>query len=149
MTVTGENSPTSKFVELRSDFADVRFRSKTSYREVFEYLKQSAWKYLPLLDDRNRHAERNTDTPTSLADEYSLISVNIKNINPIADAVAEGLQIADGSSLQLMFNPVGDKLSMQVSSEYIERKRMLITRLSVNAVNHGDSLAVYASAEDP
>ena len=148
MTVTGENSPTSKFVELRSDFADVRFRSKTSYREVFEYLKQSAWKYLPLLPDRRDRAERSAAEQTSPADEYSLISVNIKNINPIADAVAEGLQIADGSSLQLMFNPVGDKLSMQVSSEYIERKRMLITRLSVNAVNHGDSLAVYASAED-
>jgi len=148
MTVTGENSATSKFVELRSDFADVKFRSKTSYREVFEYLKLSAWKYLPILYDRDKYAERNVPPPTSLADEYSLLSVQVKNINPIADAVSDGLQIADGSSLQLLFNPVSDKLSMQVASEYIERKRMLITRLNVNAVNHGDSLAVYASAED-
>ena len=47
MTVTGENSARSKLVELRSDFADATFRSKTSYREVFEYLRRSAWKYLP------------------------------------------------------------------------------------------------------
>ena len=34
----GGNSARSKFVELRADFADVTFRSKTSYREIFEYL---------------------------------------------------------------------------------------------------------------
>lgn len=148
MTVTGENSATSKFVELRSDFADATFRSKTSYREVFEYLRLSAWKYLPMLSDRSGAAERDIAPKTAVADDYSLLSVQIKNINPVTDAISEGLQIADGSSLQLLFNPASDKLSMKVSSEYIERKKMLITRLSVNAVNQGDSLAVYASAED-
>jgi len=65
-----------------------------------------------------------------------------------ADAVSTGLQIADGSSLQLLFNPASDQLSLKAASEYIERRRMLATRLSVNASNRGDSLAVYASAED-
>ena len=78
----------------------------------------------------------------------SLLSVNIRNFNPVADAVSTGLQIADGSSLQLLFNPASDQLSLKAASEYIERRRMLATRLSVNASNRGDSLAVYASAED-
>ena len=47
LAVRGKNSMNSKYVELRSDFADVTFRSKTSYREVFAYLRQSAGKYLP------------------------------------------------------------------------------------------------------
>ncbi len=54
MTVTGENSARSKLVELRSDFADATFRSKTSYREVFRYLRASAWKYLPPVAARRR-----------------------------------------------------------------------------------------------
>ena len=62
--------------------------------------------------------------------------------------MSTGLQIADGSSLQLLFNPASDQLSLKAASEYIERRRMLATRLSVNASNRGDSLAVYASAED-
>ena len=147
MTVTGENSERSKFVELRSDFADVTFRSKTSYRTVFEYLRRSAWKYLPMLGGE-KWEETPSERKAAVANDFSLLSVNIRNFNPVADAVSTGLQIADGSSLQLLFNPASDQLSLKAASEYIERRRMLATRLSVNASNRGDSLAVYASAED-
>lgn len=147
LTVRGVNSARSKYLELRSDFADVTFRSKTSYREVFEYLRLSALKYLPLLDRRGRAAVADREGP-SAADDYSLLTVDIRSFNPVADAVSPGLQIADGSLLRLLFNPAGNKLSFRASSEYIERKQLLATRLNVNASNQGDSLAVYASAED-
>ncbi len=145
--VRGENSVESKFIELRSDFADATFRSKTSYRTVFEYLRRSAWRYLPILG----RADPGLDSlgrRTAVANDFSLLSVNVRNFNPVADAVSAGLQIADGSSLQLLFNPASDQLSLKASLEYIERRRMLATRLSVNASNRGDSLEVYASAED-
>ncbi|MDE6375569.1 MAG: hypothetical protein K2L09_07600, partial [Alistipes sp.] len=145
--VTGENSAHSKYVELRSDFADVTFRSKTSYRTVFQYLRESAWKYLPLLSKGARDVPQES-ARTAVADDYSLLSVYIRDFNPVADAVSSGLQIADGSSLQLLFNPASDKLSLKADSEYIERKRLLATRLNINASNRGDSLTVYASAED-
>ncbi|MCM1151559.1 MAG: translocation/assembly module TamB domain-containing protein [Alistipes sp.] len=145
--VTGENSAHSKYVELRSDFADVTFRSKTSYKTVFRYLRESAWKYLPLLGKGGRDRPQE-ESRTAVADDYSLLSVHIRDFNPVADAVSSGLQIADGSSLQLLFNPASDKLSLKADAEYIERKRLLATRLNINASNRGDSLAVYASAED-
>lgn len=147
MTVTGENSENSKLVELRSDFADATFRSKTSYRVVFDYLKRCAWKYLPTLRDTEPLTETAT-RKTAVANDYSLLSVRIRNFNPVADAVSAGLQIADGSSLQMLFNPASDQLSLRASSEYVERKRMLATRLNINASNRGDSLELYASAED-
>ena len=127
MTVTGENSERSKFVELRSDFADVTFRSKTSYRTVFEYLRRSAWKYLPMLGGE-KWEETPSERKAAVANDFSLLSVNIRNFNPVADAVSTGLQIADGSSLQLLFNPASDQLSLKAASEYIERRRMLATR---------------------
>ena len=79
MTVTGENSARSKLVELRSDFADATFRSKTSYREVFEYLRRSAWKYLPLLR-RGEGDPTPRGRKTAVANDYSLLSVNIRHI---------------------------------------------------------------------
>ncbi len=147
MTITGENSASSKFIDLHSTFADATFRSKTSYKQVFEYLQESAWRYLPLLRGENSAAVRAT-RKTAVANDYSLLSVDIRNFNPLADAVSPGLQIADGSSLRLLFNPASDQLSLKATSEYIERDRMLATRLNVNASNRGDSLTVYASAED-
>ena len=116
MTVTGENSAQSKFVELRSDFADATFRSKTSYRTVFEYLRRSAWKYLPMLSEAPPETGP-SERKAAVANDFSLLSVNIRNFNPVADAVSAGLQVADGSSLQLLFNPASDQLSLKASSE--------------------------------
>lgn len=147
MTVSGKNSEHNKLIELRSDFADATFRSKTGYREISHYLRESAWRYLPLL----RSAFEETETHerrASFANDFSLFSVLIRHIDPIADAISPGLQIADGSSLQLLFNPASDQLSLKANSDYVERRNLLATRLSVNASNRGDSLTVYASAED-
>lgn len=147
MTLLGENSAQSKFVELTSDFADVTFRSKTSYKTIFEYLRRSAWKYLPMLGSGDADKSRAT-TKAAMADDYSLLSVIIRDINPITEAISAGLQVADGTSLRLLFNPASDKLSLRASSQYIERRRMLATRLNINASNQGDSLNLYASTED-
>lgn len=147
LTVRGKNSANSKFLELRSDFADATFRSKTSYREVFAYLRQSAWKYLPRLDNhRKREVDKEPALPVS--DNYSQLKVDIRNFNPVADAVSPGLQVAEGSSLNLTFNPANDRLSFRAVSDYIERGDLLAIRLNVNACNTKDSLVVSADAEN-
>ncbi len=148
VVVTGENFPQSKFVELRSDFADATFRSKSGYQTIFNYLRRSAWRYLPLIG-RNAEAEwQQEPRKEAVPNDYSLLDVKIHHFNPIADAISEGLQVADGSSMQLLFNPASDRLSLKLTSDYIERRRMLATRLNVNASNHNDSLTLYASSED-
>ncbi len=147
VSITGENSSTSKFIELHSDFVDATFRSKTGYRTIYDYLRRSAWRYLPLIG-RGEHAEWRHRDGAAVADDYSLLSVNIRSFNPIADAISAGLQIADGSSMQLLFNPASDQLSLNLQSEYIEQRKILATRLNINAANRSDSLTLYASAED-
>jgi len=145
----GKNSANSKLVELRSDFADVTFRSRTSYREVFAYLRRSAEKYLPQLN-RNMDAGAMVASERPAADNYSQLKVDIRDFNPVADAVSPGLQIAKGSSLNLTFNPSNDRLSLRVVSDYIERRDLLAMRLNLNArnTNDSDSLVVSADAEN-
>lgn len=48
----------------------------------------------------------------------------------------------------LRINPANDKLSFEAASDYIERGRMLVTRLNLDAHNRGDSLVFAASTED-
>ncbi|MDE5963099.1 MAG: translocation/assembly module TamB, partial [Alistipes sp.] len=147
LAIRGKNSATSKLIELRSDFADATFRSKTSYREVFAYLRQSAGKYLPQLGGRRKgHDEKKLIEPVS--DNYSQLKVDIRNFDPVIDAVSPGLQIAEGSSLNLTFNPANDRLSFRAVSDYIERGSLLAIRLNVNARNTNDSLVVSADAEN-
>lgn len=146
LLLTGHNTPHSKRIDLRSEFADLSFRSRRGYKEAFGYLRNSLYAYLPLLYDRAEpFAEA---TALTEADDYSSLSIHVKHINPITDAVASGLQVADGSQVQLLFNPASHQLSLRIRSEYIERRNLLATNLSVTAVNQGDSLVMHTSAED-
>ena len=143
----GRNTANSKFIELQSDFADVTFRSKTTYREVFAYLRQRARTYLPSLDNRPP-GEADPELERPLSDNYSQLKVDVRDINPVVDAISPGLQIASGSSLNLTFNPADDRLSFRAVSDYIERGNLLAVRLNLNARNERDSLVVRAEAED-
>ena len=147
LVLTGQNAAGSKYLALESDFADAEFRSKTDYKTVFGYLRTSLEKYVPLLYDERRERTRSAGS-VGVVDDYSVLSVDVKHFTPVADAVSDGLQIADGSQLRLLFNPANDKLSLKATSEYVERDRMLATRLNLNATNRGDSLSVYLQSED-
>ena len=147
LTFVGQNSERSKYLTLQSDFADATFRSKTDYKTVFGYLRSSFEKYVPLLHRKGKTGRR-SESSVGVVDDYSVLSVDVKRFTPIADAIAAGLQIADGSQLRVMFNPANDKLSLKATSEYVERERMLATRLNLNATNRGDSLSVYLRSED-
>ena len=147
VVIVGRNSLSDKFIRLRSDFVDADYEGKTSYKEVFAYLQQRFRDYVPMLDGGPGWQAQHPDT-VELADGYSQLTVNVRKINPLVNAVSPGLQIADGSRLQLRINPANDKLSFEAASDYIERGRMLVTRLNLDAHNRGDSLVFAASTED-
>lgn len=147
VVIVGRNSLSDKFIRLRSDFVDADYEGKTSYKEVFAYLQQRFRDYVPTLDGGPGWQAQHPDT-VELADGYSQLTVNVRKINPLVNAVSPGLQIADGSQLLLRINPANDKLSFEAASDYIERGRMLVTRLNLDAHNWGDSLVFAASTED-
>ena len=147
VVIVGRNSLSDKFIRLRSDFVDADYEGKTSYKEVFAYLQQRFRDYVPTLDGGPGWQAQHPDT-VELADGYSQLTVNVRKINPLVNAVSPGLQIADGSQLLLRINLANDKLSFEAASDYIERGRMLVTRLNLDAHNRGDSLVFAASTED-
>lgn len=147
VVIVGRNSLSDKFIRLRSDFVDADYEGKTSYKEVFAYLQQRFRDYVPTLDGGPGWQAQHPDT-VELADGYSQLTVNVRKINPLVNAVSPGLQIADGSQLLLRINPANDKLSFEAASDYIEWGRMLVTRLNLDAHNRGDSLVFAASTED-
>lgn len=148
IALDSRNDTDSKYIRLSSQFADATFVSKTSYSNVMQYLGKCLHSYIPLLyDNRDSKFERK-DTQNTLADDFSIVNVNIKDINPLMKAIAEGWQIAEGSSVQMLFNPVSNSLTVQARSDYIERDMLLATNLRLNANNLSDSLAMYLNADD-
>ena len=151
LSISLESNEDTRSIKLSSEFADVVFESRNSYKDVVDYLQDIVSVYLPLLygkDDSGcimaHHGEDDADHVHSV----SLLSLKTKDFNPIADAVSQGLQIADGSQIQIMLDPVCDRFIMRARTDYIERDRLLATSLNLNASNDGDSLAVRMTAGD-
>ncbi|MBQ4533224.1 MAG: translocation/assembly module TamB domain-containing protein [Alistipes sp.] len=128
-------------LNLTSDFADATFTGPTSYSDVARYLNVAMRKYLPGLSDADQYVS---------SDEggYSALSVKVKKIDPLLDAISSGLRMAEGTSINFMMNPVSNLLSLRAESQYVERRNMLATNINVNLTNQGDSLAMYLQSED-
>jgi len=154
--VEGRNSDRSKFIRLTSDIADASFISRTSYRDALDYFRRCLHSYIPSFfagaapraADGERPADGTAGKNDTRPDSYSIFEVGIKNFNPVADAVSAGLQIADSTRLKLIFNPSDDRFSLTAASDYVERHRMLATKIRLDASNRDDSLTVYAASED-
>lgn len=149
MTITGRNGIDSKNIELRSDFADVDFRSKTSYKELLPQIQDMLRVYMPTLAPRERHgAEASAANAPADASNYSILRVDVKDTDNLAGVLLPGLVVAKGSKLSLMFNPYIRKFSLSVTSEYLEYGNNFASGIELNGRDEGDSLAVYLRAAD-
>ena len=140
--LTARNVDNRRSLDLASDFVDATFTGPTSYADVITYLKTAMSKYLPGLQFDDVYESRGVD------DGYSALSATVKNIDPLLNAISEGLQLAPGSKLNFMMNPSSNHLTLRAESDYLERGKLLATKLNVNVTNQGDSLAMYLSSED-
>lgn len=149
LVLQGHNNETSKYLHLSSDFADAEYRSRLSYQTIIAYLGRFMESYLPIIKNSTK-AKLHIGEQIAEDDvnDYSLLTVNFKKSNEVAQAIIDGLQIADGTTLRFMFNPTSDLFSLTAQSDYIEYNDMFASRLRVNAGNKGDSLTMYVNAED-
>lgn len=142
MKITARSAEGKRSLNLASDFADAAFTGPTSYAELVRYLSASMRRYLPVISDA-APIDYEGDS-----DGYSALSVTVKNVDPLLDAVSDGLQLARGSKFNFVLNPAANRILLRAESDYLERNNVLATKLNLNVTNQGDSLAMYLSTED-
>ncbi len=148
MTLEGRNSEESKNVELRSDFADIDFRSRTSYKELFPQIRNMLRAYMPMLAPKSDGRPVAAINAPSDASNYSILKVDVKETDNLAGVLLPGLVVAKGSKLSLLFNPYIRKFSLSATSEYLEYKNNFASDIEVNSRDEGDSLTLYLRAGD-
>ncbi len=138
-----------KTLTVNSEYAELAFRSKRGYKDAFEQLSKAMKRYLPDLYPSEAEAlGLSADTLCDAATDYSSLVLNVKHITPITEAISSGLQVADSTRLNLLYNPTAGHISLKLESQFVERDRLFATNLSVSAMNVGDSLVMHATAED-
>ncbi|MFR9503077.1 MAG: translocation/assembly module TamB domain-containing protein [Rikenellaceae bacterium] len=146
ISITARNSAQSKYINLSSDFLDMTFNSKSSFEGLYDYLNEGFREYIPML--YNDHKERKEGRKVTIANNYSTLKVDFKNISPLTNAISTGFNVADNSSFNLMVNPHSERFSLRFESDYIEHRNLAATELNINASNDLNSLSLYATASD-
>lgn len=150
VTVIARNGLESKYIGLSSEFADAEFRSRINYRDMFAYLGDCLWDYIPKLyegGDRENPLPPIEPAMTAAAN-YSVLKLDVKNTDELFDALMPGTRIAPQSSLSFMFNPFVRSFSLTGSSEFIEYGEMLATDIELNSDNKSDSLTLHLTGKD-
>ena len=145
-----QNNADSKQLHMYSSFADIEFKGKLGYKNLFSYFTNSLVNYLPSLKDtpRRRAKQRAEASPVASVDSYYLLRVDVKEANNVAGIFLPGLELAENTQLSFLFNPQSDIFTLNCASDYIERGDFFISNLNLNSRNQGDSILVYLHADD-
>ena len=137
-----------KEIEIKSDFADIQFQSRTNYREIADYIFNALKRYVPLLYD-NVKPTTYAESSTPVADyDYSMLMLQThEELNELLDAVVEGLLVAPDTELSLVFSPQNNHLTLQLGSEALEYKGVILAEANVDVKNDRDSLLMWLNTE--
>ena len=142
-----ESNEDERTLTLSSDFADAVFKSRTNYKNVIYYLKDLLVQYIPLFYDED--ARQNISTHVAeIGNEVAILSATVKDIDPLLSCITSGLEMAEGSKVEMLVNPSDNRFLMRATSEYIMHNNYLATNIDVEAGNEGDSLAMSLAAAD-
>lgn len=148
-------------VSLYSPLADVEYRSRASYEDVFAYLGGTLTAPLPLnrgADGKERRedaqsADRNGNTAGAAsqlyrADDYSTVQVSINSDENFVAAFVPGVNIAADSSLLLEFSPEMGEFALSLDSDYVEWNEWLASRVHVGAEGTAERIGVGVDAQE-
>ena len=142
-----ESNEDARTLSLSSDFADAVLVSRSAYKDVIYYLKNLLVHYAPMLYDEQ--ARENIGTRVAkLGEEVAVLSVTTKDIDPLLGCITNGLEMAEGSNVEMLVSPADNRFLMRASSEYMMYNNFLATNIDVEAGNAGDSLAMSMAAAD-
>ena len=145
--VSIESNEDARTLTLTSDFADAVFESRTPYKNVIYYLRNLLVQYAPLLYDEE--ARQNIGTHIAeIGSEVAILSMTTKDIDPLLGCITDGLEMAEGSKVEMLVSPSDNRFMMHASSEYLSHRNYLATNIDVKASNAGDSLAMNLEAKE-
>ncbi len=141
--LTMQSEEQNRYVNLTSDFLDFSLRSKSSVREITEYLREAIRPYMPII-----YEAESSPNHRAVVDDYTTIRLKAHNLAPITNSIAQGLTIGEGSELLLRFNPVAELFTASLRAPYIESGTLLALDAKADIGNDNDQIVVASTFEE-
>lgn len=143
-----DSTPQQKYVQCKSDFFDFDFRSRSGYKDIYNYLYNSLNTYVPLLY-KDAPEVRREESAVNNANDYTVFTLTANDeINSLLDAIAGGLVIAPETNLSLTFNPRSNNIILKGKSEAVEYSGVIMANVELDINNSSrDSMSVRMRSE--
>ncbi len=153
--VVGNNEGEKSF-SLYSPIADVEYRSRASYGDVFSYLANRLTAPLPLNHSTTESTERDNSTMGTenstgalyRAEDYSTMHISINSDENLVSAFVPDVSLASDSSLSLEFSPSVGEFSLSLDSDYVEWKEWLASRVHLTAKGSSERMGLNIEANE-
>lgn len=142
-----------KSFSLRSNVADVEYRSTAPYAEVLTYLTQTFPTQLPWVkssDNENHDVPEGQKAPYGdriyMADDYTSVNLKIFDGENLASSLIPESNISAGSSLTLEFSPKAQEFALNLESDLLQVRNILISGINIDAKGNGPDLELLAES---
>lgn len=144
--ITANNSIDSKQITLKSEFAEGELRGKYNYANIFSYLQNMIYLYLPALSSDNTKPEI---TPTGVDNpEYNdyIIRLRLRNTSKLTDVLFPSFRIAENTNIFGIYNPDFQTLNLKVKIPEIELAGNVIKDISIDGLTNDSTLTASISS---
>ncbi len=144
-----------KSFSLRSNIADVEYRSTASYGDVLDYLTKRLPTLLPWAKPTTKEStpsESKLASPLGerlyAADDYTSVNLKIFDSQSLISTLIPEANISSGSSFSMEFSPAGEEFVLHIESNLLETKDMTISGLDIEATGHGPEMSLKAESSE-
>ncbi len=137
-----------KDISVKSDFVDIDFQSRASYKQIADYMFNALKRYIPLLYDGDSNVSDLMKQDVASKYDYSMFTMQThENLNELLAAILDDFLVAPDTDLSVVFSPVNNHLTLQLGSEAIEYKGVILSDTELDVKNDRDSLLMWINSE--
>ncbi len=140
LNISSRSTPENNLLSLRSDFMDAELSGNFELTKSAETFRQFISMYLPSLLDPGECE------PQPIKSTIHFTS-SIKNVRPLLDFFAPKFSIADKSTLNLDYEPNESKLTVYLSTSFLEAGAITWRNLNLNASTRNGPLEIEAGGD--
>lgn len=156
ITITSQSDESERRMKMTSHFADIEFLARSNYSQIFDYLDYAVRRYLPVMPEAQELVSGGKVTPekkNEITDKvynngFYQLQVNVKQANRVASIFIPGMELAEGTKLNFLFNPRLNIFNLNLNSDFIGRDKMYADSIQLSMKNVGDSLAFSLATSD-
>ena len=134
-------------VKVKSEFVDIEYQSRASYKQVGSYIFNSLKRYVPVLYEGDQQSDNGGGRIESAYD-YSMFGLETHGkLNDLLATINDKLLVAPDTKLSVVFSPKDNHLNLQLDSEALEYNGVILADAKVDVKNENDSLLMWVISD--